>query len=70
MIRHLLIAALAIVAIAGVGAAVSPLASADPPYATRKDAAKDGRYNIPRGNQAYAPKLLDGDNDGIACESN
>lgn len=46
----------------------APTAQADPPYANCKAAAADGRYNIPRGDPAYAPKL-DRDGDGIACES-
>ncbi|WP_241011165.1 excalibur calcium-binding domain-containing protein [Mycobacterium camsae] len=53
----------------GVGGMIAaPAAQADPPYANCKAAAADGRYNIPRGDPAYAPKL-DRDNDGIACES-
>ncbi|WP_246398802.1 excalibur calcium-binding domain-containing protein [Mycobacterium vicinigordonae] len=43
-------------------------AQADPPYANCKAAAKEGRYNIPRGDPAYGA-WLDRDNDGIACES-
>lgn len=44
-------------------------ARADPATGKKtKAAAADGRYNIPRGDPAYAPKL-DHDNDGIACES-
>ncbi|OBA60810.1 calcium-binding protein [Mycobacterium sp. 1100029.7] len=63
------VAALAVVAGAlSIGVTVSPAAQADPPYANCKAAAKDGRYNIPRGDPAYQPKL-DRDNDGIACES-
>lgn len=46
----------------------APAAAAGPPYANCKEAAADGRYNIPRGDPAYAPKL-DRDGDGIACES-
>ncbi|MCQ4364973.1 excalibur calcium-binding domain-containing protein [Mycobacterium gordonae] len=52
----------------GLGVTVAAPAQADPPYANCKAAAADGRYNIPRGDPAYAPKL-DRDNDGIACES-
>jgi hypothetical protein len=52
----------------GASVAVAPLASASPPYANCKEAHKDGRYDIPRGDPAYAPKL-DRDDDGIACES-
>ena len=65
------ILAAAVVAIAtglSVGVAITPVAQADPPYADCKAAAKDGRYNIPKGDPAYRPKL-DRDNDGIACES-
>jgi len=54
-------------AVVGVGVSAAPTAQADPPYANCKAAAQDGRYNIPRGDPAYAPKL-DRDNDGIACE--
>lgn len=36
-------------------------------YATCGDAARDGRWNIPRGDPAYDERL-DGDGDGIACE--
>jgi len=43
-------------------------ASADPPYANCSDAHADGRYDIPRDDPGYAPKL-DRDHDGIACES-
>jgi hypothetical protein len=46
--------------------AVAP-AQADPPYANCKAAARDGRFNIPRGDPAYG-QWLDWDNDGIACE--
>lgn len=52
----------------GFGVTVAPVAQADPPYANCKAAAKDGRYNIPRGDPAYG-SWLDRDNDGIACES-
>lgn len=66
---RLLVAALATVAAAlGVEGTVAPAAQADPPYANCKAAAKDGRYNIPRGDPAYG-QWLDRDNDGIACES-
>ena len=68
MIRGLLAAALAAGAIAGVGVVAAPIASADLPYANWKSAANDGRYNIPKGDSAYSPKL-DRDVDGIACES-
>ncbi|OBK19350.1 excalibur calcium-binding domain-containing protein [Mycobacterium asiaticum] len=66
-IRNYILAAAAAVAILGVGASVAPAAQADPPYANCKAAAKDGRYNIPRGDSAYG-SWLDRDNDGIACE--
>lgn len=64
---------LAVVAACGVlgvgfGVTVAAPAQANPPYANCEAAAADGRYNIPRGDPAYAPKL-DRDNDGIACES-
>lgn len=66
---RLLVAAVATVAgLLGVGVIIAPTAQADPPYANCKEAAADGRYNIPRGDPAYRPKL-DRDNDGIACES-
>jgi hypothetical protein len=47
---------------------IAPAAQAGPPYANCTEAHKDGRYNIPKGDPAYQPKL-DRDNDGIACES-
>jgi hypothetical protein len=53
----------------GIGLATAPAALADPPYRNCTAAHKDGRYDIPRGDPAYAPHL-DRDNDGIACESN
>ncbi len=68
MFRGLLAGTLTLGAIAGVGVAAAPMASADPPYANCKAAANDGRYNIPRGDSAYSSKL-DRDDDGIACES-
>ncbi|KQH76139.1 calcium-binding protein [Mycobacterium gordonae] len=64
-------AAVAVLGVLGAGFGVTvgaPAAQADPPYANCKAAAADGRYNIPRGDPAYAPKL-DRDGDGIACES-
>ena len=67
MIRRLLAAVAALGAIAGLGVVVARVASAGPPYATCKDAAKDVRYNIPQNDPAYSPKL-DRDGDGIACE--
>jgi len=50
------------------GAVAAPPATAGPPCATCKDAAKDGRCNIPQIDPAYSPKL-DRDGDRIACES-
>lgn len=66
--RMLAAAVAAVVGGFGLGMATSPVAQADPPYANCKAAAKDGKYNIPKGDPAYAPKL-DRDGDGIACES-
>jgi hypothetical protein len=61
-------AAMALAAgILGSAAATSPVALADPPYKNCSQAHADGRYNIPRGDPAYQPKL-DRDDDGIACE--
>ncbi|MGD1172158.1 excalibur calcium-binding domain-containing protein [Mycobacterium seoulense] len=51
----------------GTGAFIAPAAQAGPPYKNCTEAHKDGRYNIPRGDPAYQPKL-DRDDDGIACE--
>lgn len=65
--RYLLAAAGAFGAIIGLGVSVAPVAQADPPYANCTQAHKDGRYNIPKGDPGYAPKL-DRDKDGIACE--
>ena len=36
-------------------------------YGSCKEAAQDGRYNIPKDDPDYDPKL-DRDGDGIACE--
>lgn len=44
-----------------------PMALADPPYASCKDAHADGKYNIPKGAPGYSAKL-DRDGDGLACE--
>jgi hypothetical protein len=63
MIRALLVAAA--IGAAAVGAA--PVAFADPPYDKCKDAAADGRFNIPSDDPAYGD-WLDSDHDGIACE--
>jgi hypothetical protein len=65
MVRSVLVGAVIFMG-AAVGAA--PIASADPPYANCTAAHKDGRYDIPKGDPAYAPHL-DRDGDGIACES-
>jgi hypothetical protein len=66
---RVLMAALALIGVClGIGLTVAPAAQASPPYANCKQAAQDGRYNIPRGDPAYQQKL-DRDNDGIACES-
>ncbi|WP_082965961.1 excalibur calcium-binding domain-containing protein [Mycobacterium kubicae] len=66
-IRILVAAVAAVVSFLGIGVTVAPSAQADPPYANCTQAHKDGRYNIPKGDPAYQPKL-DRDNDGIACE--
>jgi hypothetical protein len=65
MIR-LLIAAALVAGAAAIG--MAPLAAASGPYANCTAAHNDGRSNIPIGDADYAPKL-DGDGDGIACES-
>ncbi|WP_407687148.1 excalibur calcium-binding domain-containing protein [Mycobacterium sp. HUMS_1102779] len=57
----------AVAAILGTGVSAAPAAQADPPYRNCSQAHADGRYNIPRGDPAYAPKL-DRDDDGLACE--
>ena len=67
MIRPMHVAVTVLGVVAGLGVGVAPVATADPPYATCKDAAKDGRYNIPQNDPAYLSKL-DRDGDGIACE--
>lgn len=64
MVRSVLVGAM----ILGAAVGAAPIASADPPYRNCKEAHKDGRYDIPKGDPAYAPHL-DRDNDGIACES-
>jgi Excalibur calcium-binding domain len=66
VIRALVVAAAA----AGIitwATATAPLATASGPYRNCTEAHKDGRYNIPKGDSDYQPKL-DRDNDGIACE--
>lgn len=65
--RYLMAAVGTVVAILGIGVSSPPAAQADPPYANCTQAHRDGRYNIPKGDPAYQPKL-DRDNDGIACE--
>ena len=69
--RHIVIRALVIAAVAAgitTGATVTaPMATASGPYRNCTEAHRDGRYNIPKGDPAYQPKL-DRDNDGIACE--
>ncbi|MEZ0363487.1 excalibur calcium-binding domain-containing protein [Mycobacterium sp. pUA109] len=64
MIRALLIAA---GIVAGAAIAPPPSAVAGPPYRNCTEAHNDGRYNIPRDDPAYSPKL-DRDGDGYACE--
>ncbi|BBZ12043.1 excalibur calcium-binding domain-containing protein [Mycobacterium branderi] len=67
-VRAFLVATALGTAALGTGLAVAPAAVAGPPYKNCTEAHKDGRYDIPRGDQAYRPSL-DRDNDGIACES-
>ena len=63
-----LLAALFVAAPAGTAvAAAAPGPLAGPPYRNCKEAHADGRYNIPRDDPAYSPKL-DRDGDGLACE--
>lgn len=66
-IRVLLATIAAAIGVLGIGVSAGA-AHADPPYASCKAAAADGRYNIPKGDPAYSSKL-DRDGDGIACES-
>lgn len=54
--------------LAGALATATPAATHGPPYDNCKEAAADGRYNIPQDDPAYRSKL-DRDGDGIACES-
>ncbi|MGH3521589.1 MAG: excalibur calcium-binding domain-containing protein, partial [Mycobacterium sp.] len=42
------------VTLTGAGVVVAPIASAGPPYKNCTEAHKDGRYNIPRDDPAYA----------------
>jgi hypothetical protein len=58
---------LAATALGGTALGVAPIAVADPPYQNCSQAHADGRYNIPKGDPAYSPKL-DRDQDGYACE--
>ncbi|HET9875363.1 MAG TPA: excalibur calcium-binding domain-containing protein [Mycobacterium sp.] len=55
------------VAVIGVSVAVAPVSTAGPPYKDCSEAHADGRYNIPKDDPAYAPRL-DRDGDGLACE--
>ncbi|OBK70463.1 excalibur calcium-binding domain-containing protein [Mycobacterium sp. 1274761.0] len=64
MIRALLVAA----AIGAAAVGLAPLASASSPYANCTQAHKDGRWDIPKGDDAYWAGG-DRDGDGIACES-
>jgi len=52
----------------GAGVIGAPVASAGPPYKNCTEAHQDGRWEIPKGDDAYRSKL-DRDGDGIACES-
>jgi hypothetical protein len=56
-------------AVIGLDLAVAPVTLADPPYKNCSQAHADGRYNIPKDDPAYSPKL-DRDGDGLACEPN
>lgn len=55
-------------AVSAVDVATAPLAVAGPPYKNCSEAHADGRYDIPKDDPGYSPKL-DRDHDGIACES-
>ncbi|MEZ0383749.1 excalibur calcium-binding domain-containing protein [Mycobacterium sp. pW045] len=66
MKRHLFLAAVAAIT-AAMGAVLAPAVSAGPPYQNCSEAHADGRYNIPKGDEAYRSKL-DRDGDGLACE--
>lgn len=66
VIRALLVAAAAF-GIITAATATAPMAAASGPYRNCTAAHQDGRYNIPKGDPDYQPKL-DRDNDGIACE--
>ena len=65
VIRALLVAAAAVGIITG-ATVTAPVAIASGPYRNCTEAHRDGRYNIPKGDPDYQPKL-DRDNDGIAC---
>lgn len=65
--RNLVAAMATIAACLGTGVSIAPAAQAGPPYTNCTAAHNDGRYNIPKSDAAYQPKL-DRDNDGIACE--
>lgn len=43
------------------------VATASGPYRNCTQAHRGGRYDVPKGDPDYQPKL-DRDNDGIACE--
>jgi hypothetical protein len=64
MIRALLVVA----AISAAAVGLAPVAFADSPYANCTKAHKDGRWDIPKGDDAYWP-AGDRDQDGVACES-
>ena len=66
VIRALVVATAAAGIITG-ATVTAPLATASGPYRNCTEAHRDGRYNIPKGDSDYQPKL-DRDNDGIACE--
>ncbi len=65
--RRLLGAVVAAALAVSLPVGVVSVASADPPYASCKEAHADGKYNIPRGAPGYSAKL-DRDGDGLACE--
>lgn len=65
-IRAFVAAMATVAACLGTGVSTAPAAQAGP-YKNCTEAHKDGRYNIPKNDPAYQPKL-DRDNDGIACE--
>ncbi len=68
MAIRVLVAAMAMIpACLGIEVSIAPSAQAGPPYKNCTEAHKDGRYDIPKDDPAYQPKL-DRDKDGIACE--